>query len=219
MQADLDHMNKALPTPVHMDAVNGLLRRCEDLEDELLDWYTRFQHGEDGQLFMMTPIESNHLPYLIPDSDVNQPFSEMITFSSPNLAQILIVYWAGQLMHHQIMANVLAYRQSQSQMVQRSDRMCERDDNGDHERMQNLEAAGESFANRICQAIAGCSQRGFQGVVFQSSIAPLCAAQLFFSTRSPQKSYWCHTTLVSMNRQEPFEIVVPLTMNMLSIIR
>lgn len=196
-------------------ATERLLWRCHILRDELVTWYADFQSKETGPLFYLEPEERH--PYLDPDSDLNDLFPDSVTFQTPYIAQILLLYWYGEVVVHSVMSHVHQYMGSEqtpkSEISEATTTTTTSTDNltasqqqqvttmMDDEMIANIETVGEYFASKICQAMAGCGRNSLQGYGFQVALVPLWAAQDFYRLRSPRKYMWCRTVLTNFSKR------------------
>lgn len=177
-----------------------LLGKYRALRDQLANWYSGFQSTEPGSLFYLEK-EQQH-PYLDPDSDLNDLFPESVVFQTPYIAQLLMLYWYGEVLVHSVPAHVYRYLSKQApnspgsaQTAMEAVSRYLKDD----ETIDNSEATGDYFASKICQAMAGCGRNSLQGYGFQIALVPLWAAQEFYLTRSPRKYTWCRTVLTNFS--------------------
>jgi hypothetical protein len=176
-------------------AAKKLLYKCYALRDELVSWYEGFQSKETEPLFYLEPEEQH--PYLDPESDLNDLFPESVTFQTPYIADILMLYWYGEVLVHSVMSHVHQYLWDRAQNNRTSSQATQQ--LVDEEIILNTETVGEYFASKICQAMAGCGRNSLQGYGFQIALVPLWAAQEYYFSRSPQKYMWCRTVLTNFS--------------------
>lgn len=207
-----------------IEAAQNLLWKCHALRDELVAWYANFQSRESNPLFTLEPEEQH--PFLEPGSDLNSVFPSSVKFHSPYVAQMLLLYWYGEVVVHSAMSTAHRYllatnsgaaapessgtspsaSASPSTTVSvTTDKMAEARQQmniGEGETLANIETIGEYFAAKICQAMAGCgSSNQLQGYGFQIAIVPLWAAQQYYYLRSPRKYMWCRNVLTNFGRK------------------
>ncbi|KAH8698432.1 hypothetical protein BGW36DRAFT_145775 [Talaromyces proteolyticus] len=178
-------------------AAQELLGKCHALRDELIFWYAGFQSEESGPLFYLE-LEERH-PYLDPDSDLQDVFPESVTFQNAYIAQILLLYWYGEVVVHSIMSHMHRFTQKNTQNVDNTATATPPEQQVTGDVIRDVDTVGEHFASKICQAMAGCGRNCLQGYGFQIALVPLWAAQQFFFQRSPRKYKWCQTVLVNFS--------------------
>ncbi|EED21594.1 hypothetical protein TSTA_088300 [Talaromyces stipitatus ATCC 10500] len=203
------------------EAAQRLMWRCHSLRDELVTWYADFQTKETGPLFYLEPEEQH--PYLDPDSELNGVFPDSVTFQTPYIAQLLLLYWYGEVIVHGAMSIAHRYLWGQSPTNPESsgttpsstaspsttasvttEKLTEARQQMtmlEGETLANIEIIGEYFAAKICQAMAGCGRNSLQGYGFQTAMVPLWAAQQYYLDRSTRKYLWCRTVLMNFSRK------------------
>lgn len=168
------------------------------MQDELIFWYAEFQSKEASPLFYLEPEEQH--PYLDPDSDLQSVFPESVTFQNAYIAQMLLLYWYGEVVVHSVMSHMLKYiKENTTDAVVKSEDSAASQQDNSPDAIDDVEAVGDYFASKICQAMAGCGRNSLQGYGFQIALVPLWAAQQFFLTRSTRKYTWCQTVLVNFS--------------------
>lgn len=187
------------PESLDISTAQRLLKKCHALRDELIFWYAEFQSKEASPLFYLEP-ETQH-PYLEPGSDLQDVFPESITFQNTYIAQILLLYWYGEVVVHSVMSHMHRHirEKLQNAAVKSDDSVAAAQQENFQDSIADVEAVGDYFASKVCQAMAGCGRNSLQGYGFQIAMVPLWAAQQFFLTRSTRKYIWCQTVLVNFS--------------------
>lgn len=199
--AKADQIDSATgPESFDISIAQKLLKKCHALRDELIFWYAEFQSKEASPLFYLEPEEQH--PYLEPGSDLQDVFPESVTFQNAYIAQILLLYWYGEVVVHSVMSHMHRHIQErlQNAVVESEDAIAKlQEPESPHDTIADVEAVGDYFASKVCQAMAGCGRNCLQGYGFQIAMVPLWAAQQFFLTRSTRKYIWCQTVLMNFS--------------------
>ncbi|RAO66063.1 uncharacterized protein BHQ10_002075 [Talaromyces amestolkiae] len=201
-------------------AAQKLMWKCHSLRDDLVTWYADFQTKETGPLFYLEPEEQH--PYLDPDSDLNDVFPDSVTFQSPYIAQLLLLYWYGEVVVHSAMSTAHRHLWGQSPNIETpspsstsisspsttasvtTERLTEARQQMtmlEGETLANIETIGEYFAAKICQAMASIGRNSLRGYGFQIGMVPLWSAQQYYQNRSARKYMWCRTVLMNFGRK------------------
>ncbi|CRG89704.1 Nitrate transporter [Talaromyces islandicus] len=187
-----------VPESLDISTVQRLLKKCHALRDELIFWYAEFQSKEASPLFYLEPEEQH--PYLEPGSDLQDVFPESVKFQSAYIAQMLLLYWYGEVVVHSVMSHMHRHirEKLQNTTIKSEDTVADsQQQQRPHDTIADVETVGDYFASKVCQAMAGCGRNPLQGYGFQIAMVPLWAAQQFFLTRSTRKYIWCQTVLVN----------------------
>ncbi|KAE8554411.1 hypothetical protein EYB25_002950 [Talaromyces marneffei] len=199
-------------------AAQKLMWKCHALRDDLVTWYADFQTKETGPLFYLEPEEQH--PYLDPDSDLNDIFPDSVTFQTPYIAQLLLLYWYGEVVVHSAMSTAHRHLWGPSPSTETpspasssspsttssvtTERLTEARQQMtmlEGETLANIETIGEYFAAKICQAMAGIGRNSLRGYGFQIGMVPLWSAQQYYLNRSSRKYMWCRTVLMNFGRK------------------
>ena len=147
-------------------AISSSLDRCLGLEHQLIRWYESYQSHEPFALFTLLPLD-----WATRAQDV--PFHESIRFTSSTKAQVLVMYWSGEVLLHQgiwAIEKLLRNLAGLDQELGTPQEWC-RDKVASppgetlffagimekHERaLRDAKAIAEQFANKVCQAVLGC---------------------------------------------------------------
>ena len=147
-------------------SISSCLDRCLSVEHQLIRWYESYQSHEPFALFTLLPLD-----WATRAQDV--PFHESIRFTSSTKAQVLVMYWSGEVLLHQGIWDIeklLRNLAGLDQQLGSPHEWCEdkaaplpeetlffADIMEKHERaLRDAAAIAEQFANKVCQAVLGC---------------------------------------------------------------
>lgn len=177
-----------------IDSLDDLLSCWHAIHLRLTQWFLTFEEEESDGLYEIGPLDPNNHPYLDPDQPhMYAVFPQVLSFHDLYVAQVMIMYWFGQLVAHTSMLQIHATKQK-TQTRLKTKAFPSRYDGIQRITIENVQKAGDYYASKICQSTA--KLKGGYG--FQIVMVPLWAAQVFYDIcQDSSKFHWCQTVLRS----------------------
>jgi hypothetical protein len=197
---------KSQTETIDIAVVDNLLGYWQILYQRLMRWYSDFESRETVGLFECGPLQQGGHPYLeAHQSHLHSVFPQVISFKDAYVAQIMLLYWFGQLVIHAGMTELYMVR------IKYRARMYAGafppDYKGVHQTSkESVQKAGDYYASKICQCTA--SLKGGYG--FQMVMVPLWAAIQFFSLVGDPKFEWSETVFRNFGKLGGFMLAEPL---------
>ncbi|OKL59917.1 hypothetical protein UA08_04907 [Talaromyces atroroseus] len=186
--------------------VDDLLGHWQVLFGRLLRWYTNFENREAAGLYECGPLQQDSHPYLEADqSHLYSVFPQIISFKDAYVAQIMLLYWFGQLVIHAAMTEIYMIREKHQARLFAG--AFPPDYKGVHQASkESVQKAGDYYATKICQSTA--SLKGGYG--FQMVMVPLWAALQFFALCGDPKFDWSQAVFRNFGKLGGFMLAEPL---------
>jgi hypothetical protein len=189
-----------------LSSVDDLLGCWRAVHHRLTNWYFEFDAQESEGLFKIGPLKPNSHPYLEDNPEIHDVFPQVISFKDTYIAQIMLLYWFGQVIIHTATTKLYGIRENHKASI--NSKFGPQNHKSVHsETMQDAEKMGEYYATKICQSIA--SLRG--GYCFHIAMVPVWAAQQFFDVSGDAKKFlWCQEVLKGFGKVGGFVLAAAL---------
>lgn len=191
---------------VDLFSVGDLLSCWLAVQHSLTNWFYEFDTQEYAGLFKIGPLDPNSHPYLEENQELQAVFPQVITFKDTYIAQIMLLYWFGQVIIHTTTMKLYRIREDHKASVN-AKLAPQNQTKGHKETMQDAEKMAEYYATKICQSVA--SLRGGYG--FQIAMVPVWAAQQYFDASGDEKKFlWCQEVLKGFGKVGGFVLAAAL---------
>lgn len=191
---------------VDLFSVDDLLGCWLAVHHRLTNWYSEFDAQESAGLFKIGPLQPNSHPYLEENPELQATFPQVITFKDTYIAQIMLLYWFGQVVIHTATTRLCGIKENHRASIN-AKFVFQRHKKVHNEAMKDAEKMGGYYATKICQSIA--SLRGGYG--FQIAMVPLWVAQQFFDVSGDTKKFlWCQEVLKGFGKVGGFVLAAAL---------
>ncbi|CRG92419.1 hypothetical protein PISL3812_09478 [Talaromyces islandicus] len=191
---------------VDLFLVNDLLGCWLAVHHRLTNWYFEFDAQESEGLFKTGPLKPNSHPYLEGNTELHAVFPQVISFKDTYIAQVMLLYWFGQVIVHTATTKLYGIREKHKASIN-AKYVPQNYKKVHNETMQDAEKMGEYYATKICQSIA--SLKGGYG--FQIAMVPVWAAQQFFHVSGDAKKFlWCREVLKGFGKVGGFVLAAAL---------